>query len=192
MTESPEQAIAENEATWKLYERRLGKILDRMGRYVQLITMGDDLGMQSGPLCRPAVLEQCVMPFVRRFCDFVHRHSDVKVFLHCCGSIRSILPMLIDAGIDVINPVQISAHDMDPATLKREFGEKIIFWGGGCDTQNILTTGTPDDVRRNVTHLASIFNQGGGFVFNPVHNILGDVPPQNIVALFDTAYAVSG
>ena len=111
--------------------------------------------------------------------------------MHNCGSIKPFIPLLIEAGVDVLNPVQISAGNMDPAQLKAEFGERIVFWGGGCDTQNVLPTASPAEVAENVRKLARIFKPGGGFVFNQVHNIMGDVPPENIVAMLDTAYAES-
>jgi uroporphyrinogen decarboxylase len=147
--------------------------------------------MQQGLMCRPSVLEECVAPYIKKLCDFIHRNSDIKVFMHNCGAIRPLIPMLIDCGIDVLNPVQISAADMEAGQLKREFGDRIIFWGGGCDTQNVLGVGTPAQVADNVRTLVRAFKPGGGFVFNQVHNIMGNVPPQNIVALLDTAYQES-
>jgi uroporphyrinogen decarboxylase len=171
--------------------RRMGKVIDAFGRYVQLVSVGDDMGGQNGPLCSPKYLEEFCMPYYRRFCEFVHAHSDIKVFLHCCGSVRPLIPMLIEAGIDVLNPVQISARDMNPQDLKREFGDRICFWGGGCNTQAVLGTGTPQEVAENVRALVRIFKRKSGYVFNQVHNIMGDVPPENIVAMLDTAYEES-
>lgn len=167
---------------------RAGKIIDRLGPYVQLITIGEDMGTQSAPMCRPSMVEELVAPYLTKFCDFIHQHSDIKIFLHCCGSIKPLIPMLIDCGVDVLNPVQISASNMDPRELKREFGDRIVFWGGGCDTQNVLGRATPAEVARNVRELVGTFKPNGGFVFNQVHNIMGDVPPENIVAMFDAAY----
>ena len=131
------------------------------------------------------------MPYYKRFCDFVHANSDIKVFLHNCGSIKAVIPMLIEAGIDALNPVQISAANMDPQELKDEFGDDICFWGGGCNTQQVLGVGTLKSVADNVRYLMGIFKKNGGFVFNQVHNIMGDVPPQNIVVMLDTAYEAS-
>jgi uroporphyrinogen decarboxylase len=111
--------------------------------------------------------------------------ANVKVMLHCCGGVRELLPDLIDAGLDAINPVQISCRGMDAAGLKRDFGRDIVLWGGGCDTQTILPQGTPDQVRRHVREQVKILAPGGGFVFQQVHNILAHVPPENIVAMFD-------
>jgi len=171
--------------------RRMGKVIDRFGRYIQMVTVSDDMGGQSGLLCGTDYVEAFCMPYYKRFCAFVHENSDIKVFMHNCGAIRPLIPQIIDAGIDVLNPVQISATGMDPQELKDEFGDRICFWGGGCDTQNVLGSGTPEDVAENVRHLVRIFKPGGGFIFNQVHNILGNVPPGNIVAMLDTAYGES-
>lgn len=191
MIKDPESVKAENEARLARNLRRAARIVDRLGAFVQMIAIGNDMGMQSGPMVRPALMEECVFPYYRRLCAFLHEHSDLKIFLHNCGSIRAYLPALIEAGIDVLNPVQISAANMDPVALKRDFGGKLIFWGGGCDTQNVLATATPARIAEHVRGLIEIFGRGGGFVFNQVHNIMADVPPENIVALFDTAYAAS-
>lgn len=191
MLEEPEKAHEQSERNLKRSIEVAGRVLDRLGKYVQMIAIGDDMGTQAGPMCRPSTMAEFVFPYYQRFCDFVHRNSDVKVFLHCCGSVRPLIPMMIEAGIDVLNPVQISASDMDAATLAKEFGGKIVFWGGGCDTQNVLGQSTPDAVRANVRQLTSAFKPTGSFVFNQVHNIMGNVPPENIVAMLDEAYARS-
>jgi uroporphyrinogen decarboxylase len=153
--------------------------------------MADDMGTQNGPMCSPSYIEEFSMPYYKRFCEFVHANSDIKVFLHNCGSIKPLIAMLIDAGIDVLNPVQISADNMDPDELKAEFGDRICFWGGGCDTQKVLGVGTPAEVAENVRTLVRAFRKNSGFVFNQVHNIMGNVPPENIVAMLDTAYEES-
>ncbi len=171
--------------------QRMGKVIDSAGQYIQLVTMGDDMGTQNGPMCSPRYIEEFCMPYYKRFCDFVHANSDIKVFLHNCGSIKELIPMLINAGIDVLNPVQISANNMDPQKLKDDFGDDICFWGGGCDTQRVLATGTPGAVTDHVRHLMRIFKKNSGFVFNQVHNIMGNVPPENIAAMLDTAYKES-
>ena len=170
---------------------RMGKVIDSFGQHLQLVTMSDDMGAQNGPMCSPRYIEEFCIPYYKRFCEFVHAHSDIKVFLHNCGSIKILMPLLIDAGVDVLNPVQISAENMDPQELKAEFGDKICFWGGGCNTQRVLGTGTPEDVAGNVRTLVRTFKKNSGFVFNQVHNIMGDVPPGNIVAMLDTAYEES-
>ena len=109
----------------------------------------------------------------------------MHTMLHCCGGIYELIPELIDAGFEIINPVQINAVNMEPERLKSEFGKDVTFWGGGCDTSRILNCATPAEVRRHVLHNLEIFSKGGGFVFTTVHNIMPDVPPENIVAMFD-------
>jgi uroporphyrinogen decarboxylase len=167
------------------------KISKALGKYVQLISIGGDMGMQSGPFLRASWFEQYYVPFAKRVCDHIHQTSDIKVFLHSCGSMKELIPGCIEAGIDVLNPVQISAANMDPRELKAEFGDRIIFWGGGCNTQHVLGVATPQAVAANVRELVRTFKPGGGFVFNQVHNIMGNVPPQNIIAMLDTAYEES-
>ena len=111
----------------------------------------------------------------------------MRTFLHSCGSIYRLLPDLIEAGYDIINPVQTMTRDMEPARLKKEFGDQITFWGGGCDTQHVLPFASPDEIAHHVREQIEIFAPGGGFVFNQIHNIQEDIPPENIVAMFDTA-----
>ena len=118
----------------------------------------------------------------------VHESSNIKVFMHSCGSIAPMIPLLIEAGVDILNPVQISAANMDASDLKKKYGSKICFWGGGCNTQHILPNGTPEKVAENTRSLIEAFKPESGFVFNQVHNIMGNVPPENIAAMLDTAY----
>ena len=117
--------------------------------------------------------------------DYVKSHSTMVTRLHSCGGIYNLIPGLIDAGLDILNPVQINAVHMEPERLKKEFGSEVTFWGGGVNTQSILNRATPQQVKDHVKHNIEIFSKGGGFVFNTVHNILPDVPPQNIVAMFE-------
>lgn len=189
MLDDPEGVKAQHEAELAASIARAGRVIDAVGDRVQLLTISDDMGMQNGPMCRPALVEEFIVPYLSRFCDFVHRHSDIKIFMHNCGSIKPLIPLLIDCGVDVLNPVQISADDMDPRELKAAFGDRIVFWGGGCDTQHVLSTATPEAVTEHVRANVAAFKPNGGFVFNQVHNILADVPPENIVAMFDAAYA---
>lgn len=118
--------------------------------------------------------------------DRVRELADVKVMLHCCGGVRELMPDLIDAGLDTINPVQITARGMEPAGLKRDFGREIVLWGGGCDTQQILPNGKPEEVYKHVSEMMEILSPGGGFVFQQVHNILPEVPVENILAMFES------
>ena len=191
MLDDPDGVKAQHERDLAESIARAGRVIDAVGNYAQLITISDDMGMQNGPMCRPSMVEEFIAPYLSRFCDFVHRNSDLKIFMHNCGSIKPLIPLLIECGVDVLNPVQISADDMDPHDLKREFGDRIVFWGGGCDTQHVLSRATPDEVAAHVRENVAAFKPGGGFVFNQVHNIVGDVPPENILAMFDTAYAHS-
>lgn len=159
--------------------------LDAVGDYIQIIQMGGDLGTQSGPQLRPRMYYDIIQPRQKALWSRIHELApDVAVFLHSCGSIYDYIPGLIDAGCDVLNPVQISAKGMDPVKLKQEFGEELCFWGGGCDTQSILPFGTPEEVFEHTRRNVEIFKPGGGFVFCQVHNIQANVPPENICAMY--------
>lgn len=181
----PERVQGLLDALMEVHLATLEKVCRAVGDIADVCRFGDDLGTDTGPFMSPATYRQFFKPRHARLCDYVHRHSGMRSFLHSCGSIYALLPDLIAAGFDVINPVQTSCRDMEPARLKREFGRDITFWGGGADTRALLNHGTPADVRRDVLERLAIFAPGGGFVFNTIHNILPDVPPQNIVAMFD-------
>jgi hypothetical protein len=152
----------------------------------------DDSGTQRGEFISPDLWAEMIKPHYTKLCDWVHRNTRMKTFFHCCGSIPHLIPHLIEAGVDILNPVQTSAAGMDPLWLKREFGRSIVFWGGGCDTQSVLPTATPDAVRSHVKERLEIFSPGGGYVFNQVHNIQANVPPENIAAMLDAAYDFGG
>ncbi len=168
-----------------LHLANLQKYLSLVGPYIDVSLFGDDLGMQTGPQISPRMYREFFKPRHARMWKRAKELANVKVMLHCCGGVRELLPDLIDAGLDAINPVQISCRGMDAAGLKRDFGSDIVLWGGGCDTQTILPQGTPEQVRRHVREQVKILLPGGGFVFQQVHNILAHVPPENIVAMFD-------
>lgn len=163
----------------------LEKVCQAVGDVVDFLRFGDDLGMNTGPLFDPNIYRRIFKPRHKLICDYIKTHSQMHTFLHSCGSIYSFIPDLIEIGIDVINPVQISARNMEPERLKKEFGQDITFWGGGVDTQTILNRATPPQVKEHVRRNLEIFAPGGGFVFNTVHNIMPDVPPANIVAMFE-------
>lgn len=149
----------------------------------------DDAGTQKSELLSPDLFREMIKPHYVRLCDWVHENTDWKTFLHSCGSIRGYIADWIDAGIDILNPVQISAANMEPDSLMEEFGGKVVFWGGGCDTQRVLPFGTPEEVRGHVRENIKTFNAGpGGFVFTQVHNIQQDVPVENIEAMLAAAY----
>jgi len=169
------------------YVANLPRYLDAVGDYIQIIQMGDDLGTQNGPQMSPDMYRKIIKPCHRQVYEYVKTHSDLYIFLHTCGSIYKLIPDLIEVGVDILNPVQISAAEMDPARLKREFGKDVVFWGGGADTQHVLPNATPEEVRQHVRELIEIFAPGGGYVFCQVHNIQADVPPENIVAMFEAA-----
>jgi len=168
----------------------LDRLLPVIGDHVDLIQLGDDLGTESGPFFSADMFREFFKPRYKIIIDHVKKLSpNMVVFLHCCGSIAPLLGDLIEVGVEVINPVQIAAKNMDPAMLKREFGADITFWGGGCDTQKVLSRGTPQEVRDHVRRNIDILAPGGGFVFDQVHNILAEVPPENVVAMYEEAMA---
>jgi hypothetical protein len=148
----------------------------------------DDSGTQRGEFISPELWAEMIKPHYARLCDWIHRHTKMKTFFHCCGSIYHLIPHLIEAGVDILNPVQTSAANMDPRRLKEEFGGRIVFWGGGCDTQSVLPGATPQEIRHHVRERLEIFAPGGGFVFNQVHNVQANVPPENVAAMLDAAY----
>ncbi|HSR30312.1 MAG TPA: uroporphyrinogen decarboxylase family protein [Anaerolineae bacterium] len=170
----------------------LEKVCEAVGDVADILRFGDDLGMDTGPFMAPRIYRKLFKPRHTILCEYVHTHSQMHTFLHSCGSIYRLLPDLIEAGYDIINPVQIGTRDMEPARLKREFGRDITFWGGGCDTRHVLNRGTPEKVKDHVKGLLEIWMPGGGFVFNTVHNILPDVPPKNIVAMFEAISEFNG
>jgi uroporphyrinogen decarboxylase len=169
----------------EMHLENLEKYLKLVGEYIDIIVFGDDLGMQTGPQISPQMYREFFKPRHSKMWKRAKELANVKVMLHCCGGVHQLLPDLIDAGLDAINPVQISCRGMEPGKLKADFGDKLVFWGGGCDTQYILPLGTPDEVRAHVRHNIEIFKKGGGFVFQQVHNILANVPPANVAAMFE-------
>jgi uroporphyrinogen decarboxylase len=168
------------------------RALKEAGDFVSAIVEADDMAGQNGMLISPSAYRNVVKPRHKRLFDFIKARTRAKVFFHSCGAVRSAIPDLIEAGIDILNPVQVSAAGMDSAELKREFGRDISFWGGAVDAQNVLQTGgvqaVKDDARRRIDDLAP----GGGFVFAPIHNIQNNVPPANVVAMWQTLHEYGG
>jgi uroporphyrinogen decarboxylase len=162
------------------------KMFDTIGDAIDVAGTADDFAGQHGMLISPRTYRKLAKPRHKALFDFIHKRSNAKIFFHSCGSIRPVIPDLIEIGCDIINPVQVSADGMDSAELKREFGKDMTFWGGGVDTQRVLGTGTPQDVREDVKRRLNDFMPGGGFIFNTVHNIQGNVPIENIVAMIET------
>lgn len=174
-------AIANYEKLWAA----LGDKID------VVLTCGTDFGSQESQFCSIDTFRELWLPHYRRMNDWIHQHTTWKIFKHSCGAIIPILPGLIEAGFDIINPVQINAKDMDSRRLKEEFGSQLTFWGGGVDTQKILPFDTPDEIRRHVMGQCEILGRDGGFVFNAVHNVQANVPVDNVVAMFDALKDIS-
>jgi uroporphyrinogen decarboxylase len=167
--------------------RRFRRYADTIGKYVQVIHVEDDLGMEDRPLLSPALYREAVRPYHARLYNYIKSHCDAYLMLHTDGAVRPLIPDFIEMGVDILNPVQVSAAGMDPQQLKREFGDDIVFWGGGCDTQAVLPFGTPEDVREEVKRRIDHLAPGGGFVFTQIHNVQPHVPPENVVAMFEAA-----
>lgn len=170
------------------YMRRFERYAKAVGPYVQVININDDLGTQDAPQISPRTYRQRIKPYHSKLCHFMKAHCDAAILLHSDGAIEPLIPDLIDAGIDILNPVQVTARGMDPGELKRKYGKDLVFWGGGCDTQHVLPFGTPDEVREEVKKRLDQLMPGGGFVFNTVHNIQPEVPPENIMAMYETVW----
>lgn len=168
-----------------------GDIINKCGNYIQGLCMGADLGTQIAPFVNPVLFADLIAPWIKKYIDFVKANSDYKIFFHSCGAMEPFIPILIECGVDILNPVQVSCKNMEPFALKKKYGDKICFWGGGCDTQGVLGAGTPEQVAENVRYLMSALAPGSGYVFNQVHNVMGNVRPENIVAMLDTAYEES-
>lgn len=165
----------------------LAKIHARVGNSVDVVFLcGTDFGTQTSSFCSVATFHELYMPYYRRVNDWIHANTSWKTFKHSCGAVEKFIPSLIECGFDILNPVQCSAAGMDPAALKANYGDQIVFWGGGVDTQRVLPFGTPDEVRAQVAERCRIFAPGGGFVFNTIHNIQAMTPVENIVAMIET------
>ena len=178
-----------------LLERQLPaleKLGQAVGDLVDVIRLGDDLGMDSGPLLSPRAYRRIFKPRHKLICDTVRKYTDAPICLHSCGSIHALLPDLIEAGFQAFNPVQITSRNMEPWRLKQDFGKDAVFWGGGCDTRHVLNHATPAEVKDHVKANLEVFAPGGGFVFAAVHNILPDVPGENVIAMFEAVEEFSG
>ncbi len=183
------EAFTERVLEWQLAFWDM--VLPLVGADVDIVTINEDLGGQQGPMMSPVTFRKIYKPRMRRLIAAIKARTKARVYLHSCGSIYRFLPDLIEVGVDILNPVQVNAAEMDSARLKREFGKDLTFWGGGCDPV-VMGTGTiaavRDEVKRRIHDLAP----GGGFVFGSIHNIQAKVPPENIVAMFDAALEFGG
>lgn len=167
----------------------LEKYLSALGDDIDIIQIGDDYGTQENTAISPRIFRSIFKPRLKTLCDFIHRKKpDLFIFLHSCGSVYTFIPDFIEVGVQILNPVQTNAKNMEPERLKNEFGRDIVFWGGGCDTQHVLPFGTLKDLEDDIRRRIDIFSPGGGFVFSPIHNIQAEVPPKKIFRLFECAY----
>lgn len=186
MLEEPRLAEAILDKVLEVKLRYWEQVFARIGDILDVVYDADDYGGQIAPLVSPDTWRRMIKPRIRELYAFVHAKSRAKVFLHSDGAIRELIPDLIDAGVDALNPIQFTAAGMDLAELKSEFGREITLWGGGVDTQGVLPRGSPQQVRDQVRRCVETLMPGGGYVFATVHNIQADVPPENIMAMWET------
>ena len=181
------------DAQTRIAVENLERIHQQVGDTVDVVFLcGTDFGAQNTQFCSPQTFDSLYAPYYRRMNSWIHGHTSWKTFKHSCGSIVPLLPNMIDAGFDVINPVQLSAAGMDAGLLKQRYGDRLVFWGGGVDTQKTLPFGTPEEVRREVLARCEVLGRGGGFVFNPVHNVQARTPIANVVAMVDALREYNG
>jgi len=184
--------ITRRDYIWRVFEgqceiglENLKHIHARVGEKVSILFVsGADFGAQNGPLISPKAYRDLFQPFHKIINTWVHENTTWKTFIHSCGSVIKLYPDFIEAGFDILNPVQTSAAAMDPTTLVKQFGERVTFWGGGVDTQSTLPFGSPQAVRSQVRERMQIFGSRGGFVFNPIHNVQANIPVENLLALY--------
>ncbi len=185
--------VTRRDYVWQVFEKQceiglgnIQRIHQRVGERVSVVFVtGTDFGAQNGPFISPKAYRDLYQPFHKEINTWVHENTTWKTFIHSCGSVVKLYPDFIEAGFDILNPVQTSAVGMDPEALAAGFGEQVTFWGGGVDTQKTLPFGTPDEIRQEVRRRMEIFGPGGGFVFNPIHNVQSGVPLENLLALYE-------
>jgi uroporphyrinogen decarboxylase len=187
MVSEPKFADRLMEGITDIYIESCNNYLDQVGQYIQVFTYWDDVNTQTGWMINPQLYRQMVKPKQRRLVEAIKKKTDAKIFFHGCGATFNLIPDLIEVGFDILNPVQVSARGMDTRKLKAEYGKDIVFWGGGVDTQQVLPFGSREEVITEVKRRIDDLAAGGGFVFAAIHNIQAFVPPENIVAAFDTA-----
>jgi uroporphyrinogen-III decarboxylase len=189
--------VTRRDYVWAVFERQceiglenLKRIHARVGEKITVLYVsGADFGAQNGPFISPRAYRDLYQPFHRIINDWVHRNTTWKTFIHSCGSVMKLIPDFLDSGFDILNPVQTSAAEMDPAVLVERFGDRAVFWGGGVDTQQTLPFGTPAEIRAQVRDRIRTFGRNGGFVFNPVHNVQAGIPVENLLALYEAVAA---
>lgn len=187
LASEPEYVRTLFEKCTSVWMKNLERVSRAIGDKVQVLQFTDDFGTQTSLLLSVKMFRELIMPYYKRGLDWIHEHTGMKVMLHSDGAIFSLIPSLIEMGVDILNPVQINAMGMEPLRLKEAYGDKIVFWGGAIDCQHTLLLGNAEDVARDVEANLRIFASGGGYVCAAVHNIQQGVPPGNIIALFDTA-----
>ena len=171
----------------------LERIHATVGDIVQAVYLcGTDFGTQTSAFCSVKTLRDLYFPYYKQINDWIHAHTQWKTFKHSCGAVSKFIPSFIEAGFDILNPVQCSATGMEPEQLKANYGDRLVFWGGGVDTQKVLPFGTPAEVREQVLRRCEIFAPGGGFVFNGIHNVQAGTPVENIVAMIDAVHEFNG
>lgn len=170
------------------YLREFSHFLDEAGDYIQVIVYWNDMSGQNAPLISPDLYRRLIKPKEKRLFSLIKKKTNAKLFYHCCGAAYEFIPDLIEIGVDILNPVQVSAAGMDTQKLKKEFGKDIVFWGGGCDTQRVLPFGTVHEIKEEVKRRINDLAPGGGFVFNTVHNIQDGTPAENIMAMYETIW----
>jgi uroporphyrinogen decarboxylase len=183
----PEFIIAAMEGLLKYWTDYVTTFIDEVGKYLDVICINGDLAEQAGPIMSVKLYENMIKPIERKLSKKIRELVETKINYHSCGSVSLFIPHFAEIGYDVINPVQISAYDMEPCSLKKRFGDIMSFWGGLCNTQNTLPFGTLKQIREEVRRNFECLKPGGGFVASNIHNITAEVPPQNIVAMFDAA-----
>lgn len=174
------------------YCRRIDWLVPFLKDKVDVVVLDDDLGMQSGPMISLSTYREMIKPYQKRFFKYVKKSFNKPILFHSCGAVREFIPDLIEVGVDALNPVQLSASGMELEGLKRDFGNDITFWGGGVDTQEVLNRKTPAEVKDAVKKNVDILSPGGGFVFCQVHNVQPDVPPENVLAMYEALDEVTG
>ncbi len=173
--------------------QNLERISSIVGDSVQVIYIcGTDFGTQTSSFCSVTTFRNLYFPYYKRINEWVHAHTNWKTFKHSCGAVSKFVPSMIECGFDILNPVQCSATGMEPGQLKAEYGNHIVFWGGGADTQHTLPFGSPAEVREQVLRRCEVFARGGGFVFNSIHNVQARTPVENIVAMLDAVHEFNG
>ena len=188
MMENPSFCEALLDRVLKFWLDYFTGFMKEIGDIIDVVMIGDDLAGQNGPLFPPEFYRSVVKPRQKKLVQHIRSLSPAKIWYHSCGAVVEYIPDLIDNGIDILNPVQITAQGMDPEYLKEKFGRELVFWGGGIDSQHILPFVSPEEVKSNVKANMEAFKPGGGYVFNNVHNIQAGVPPENIVAMYEAAY----